>query len=1086
VNKKPGHIVKITRPDTRGIIPRERLFRILDRVEDFPVVWITGLPGSGKTALVASYLHARKKPCVWYQIDEGDSDIATFFYYTGIAVKNLHLKTQRPLPLFSSEFLQEMSVFTRRYFENLFHRFSSPFIFVLDNYQEVPLSAGFHEMIAHGLAAVPEGMQVMILSRKEPPPPFSIFSAQNKMQFIRWNDVRFTLDEAREILRFREQKDLAEETFLEIYRKTEGWIAGLTLLIESAKARDISYTTIAALHPVQVFDYFASEIFEKMEQDTKDFLLKTAFLPRMTAEMASKLTGKKQAGRILSQLYTSNCFLEMHTPLTPAYQYHSLFKEFLRSQAWQQFTRSKISRIRQAAARILEEKGQVEDAMHLYRELSDLPAITRLVLNNARFLIRQGRYQTLGEWLSYLPKTLSEGNPWLLYWEGLCCLPFQPDECRLHFEKAFSKFKSLQDAEGIFSSLSGIVESIMYGNTTLNNLDQWFLTTEQLLREFRKFPTEEIKGRVICSLLRAIALRRPAFFPMDEWAEQAYELVRRSHDATIKTELLIHLACYYYSGGDLQNMGMILDSLKELMKKPDIAPLAKINFLWLAAAYANFTSRYDDCINFISDGLAIASATGVHMLDFILLGHGALSSLKKGDFLTAETLLRRMLSSLNVAKPWETLFYQYVSIWTALYRKDYSQAMNQAEQCLFIAEEMGNPWMLHLIYIQRAFLFHILGKQELSDKELCKARDIGIQSGNAYAPFSCAFAEAYFASFAGDEEKVIAAIRTSMKIGKEKGFVNLYMWPQGVMGKVAARALDAGIEVQYVRELIKRNALLPDTVSFVPENWPWPLKIYTLGRFNIVKDEKPIEFIRKTQQKPLLLLKALIALGGRDVREDLITDFLWPDADGDAAHSAFGTTLFRLRHLLGSEHCIKVQDGRVFLDNQICWVDAWVFERILGQVELLMKREPEDTVPEIVRLTDKAVSLYKGHFLSSDDQYSWTISYRERLRVKFLRLVIKIGEYLEKNGDLKKAIECYERALTIDVLAEEFYQQLMICYCKLGQSNEAHMVYRRCREIFKAVLGVEPSSKTESLYRTLNEMDKTNKKTFPDLRQRTN
>jgi len=77
--KKASAPAKITRPHPRRVLPRTRLFRQLDQGCKRPLIWVTGPPGAGKTTLVSSYLDARKRRCLWYQIDAGDADAATFF-----------------------------------------------------------------------------------------------------------------------------------------------------------------------------------------------------------------------------------------------------------------------------------------------------------------------------------------------------------------------------------------------------------------------------------------------------------------------------------------------------------------------------------------------------------------------------------------------------------------------------------------------------------------------------------------------------------------------------------------------------------------------------------------------------------------------------------------------------------------------------------------------------------------------------------------------------------------------------------------------------------------------------------------------
>ena len=68
---------KTTRPNVAGVLPRKRLFGLLGKKS--PVVWIAGPPGCGKTTLAASWLDQAGIPGLWYQLDEGDADVATFF-----------------------------------------------------------------------------------------------------------------------------------------------------------------------------------------------------------------------------------------------------------------------------------------------------------------------------------------------------------------------------------------------------------------------------------------------------------------------------------------------------------------------------------------------------------------------------------------------------------------------------------------------------------------------------------------------------------------------------------------------------------------------------------------------------------------------------------------------------------------------------------------------------------------------------------------------------------------------------------------------------------------------------------------------
>jgi DNA-binding SARP family transcriptional activator len=272
--------------------------------------------------------------------------------------------------------------------------------------------------------------------------------------------------------------------------------------------------------------------------------------------------------------------------------------------------------------------------------------------------------------------------------------------------------------------------------------------------------------------------------------------------------------------------------------------------------------------------------------------------------------------------------------------------------------------------------------------------------------------------------------------------------------------------VEYVQEIIRKRNLTLGEPFYHLEHWPWPVKILTLGRFELMRDGKPIRFLRKVQQKPLSMLKVLIAFGGREVKEEMMADILWPEADGDAAHRSFISALHRLRQLIGCEKALQFKEGRLTLDKRYCWMDVWALENIWRQADT---QRQEGRIEDSLQLTEKAIGMYRGAFLAGETEQPWMVSLRERLRSKFSSCVNRLGRHWGQTGQWEKALECYQQGLDADDLAEEFYQNLMTCYLRLDREAEARAVYHRCRKILSSALGIEPSPKTQAIYKSLIE-----------------
>lgn len=268
----------------------------------------------------------------------------------------------------------------------------------------------------------------------------------------------------------------------------------------------------------------------------------------------------------------------------------------------------------------------------------------------------------------------------------------------------------------------------------------------------------------------------------------------------------------------------------------------------------------------------------------------------------------------------------------------------------------------------------------------------------------------------------------------------------------------SGIEVEYVRGLIRKFGLRPPSPDI--ESWPWPVKIHTVGRFELELQGKTAAFSAKAPRKVLALLKGLICLGGRDVPHYQLIDALWPDEEGDAARAAFGVAIHRLRKLLGRNEAIELKESHVRLNPDIVWVDAFAFERLASEGLGEANGEANASV-------GRALSLYKGSLLPSDSEQPWSSAMRERLRAKFIHHVGQAGAQLEHDREWQHAIGLYLRGLDADGLTESFYRGLMRCHHCMGRPAEALSVYRRMRQTLSVTLGIKPSPESETLHASL-------------------
>jgi DNA-binding SARP family transcriptional activator len=1010
-------LAKTTRPSARGVIPRPRLFRLLDATRSRPVTWVWGPPGAGKTSLVASYLRARRLAGLWYQIDSGDADPATFFHYLRGAAPG----GSKTLPPLTPEYLPGLATFTRRFFQELFRQFKPPFALVLDNYHEVEAAPSFPEVISGAITELPPGGRVVILSRTEPPPAFASLQTSRGFRLLTGADLRLTTREAAQLIRAAGIRRLTREASQAIQETADGWAAGLVLLLEELRSGKGDGQTTRSASTV-AFDYFAAEIFKRTPPGAQQILLQTSLLPRLTARLAERLTELPEAGHILSELSRQNYFTTAHGTGEPAYQFHPLFREFLRSEAQRAFPLARRADLLRKGAALLEEAGQIEDAVGLLTEARDWARLAELIRQSAPALLAEGRGQTLIEWIGRVPETIRSQDPWLLYWHGAAVLPLEPGKSRPDFERAFALFRGAHEPVGVFLTWSAVAETLIHESCDLHPLDRWIPLLADLLEEFPDFPSPDIEARVVSCLLPAMYWRQPQHRDLETWIERAESIFHSHPSIEIRLRIGLHLVGHAFWTGAFGRASTIADSLAGLADNDTVSPLLRLIAKTAIGLCQWLAASLDASLRTTADALYLAQTSGVHVWDYHLLSNAGAAELSRGNEDAAGNFLQRIAEGLPRARPFDVLYYHYLIAWRAILQRDLSQAASAQRRSLQASIAIGIPLIEAQLRLQGVWIDLL--------RDPCPAEEVGGQLKNLHGMahetrsqlvrFSTLLAEAYLQLRSGREREAFRPLGEAMRLGRENGYRNTYTWLNPVMARLCAKALVAGIEREYVLTLIRERGLFPDPPPVEVEAWPWPVKVFTLGRFELVRDGEPVQFSGKAQKRPLGLLKALIALGGEDVSEERLADLLWPDAEGDAAQQALATTVHRLRRLLGRDETLRRQAGRLSLDRRHCWVDAWAVEALLARAEDAISgfQPGEDAWEQSANRTERAANLYRGDFLRADPDAPWARPMTERLRSRLVRQLQRIAANHQDRGKVQEAVAANQRALEIAATSE--------------------------------------------------------------------
>jgi DNA-binding SARP family transcriptional activator len=795
-----------------------------------------------------------------------------------------------------------------------------------------------------------------------------------------------------------------------------------------------------------IFDYFASQLLNHVPAKVRDVLMKCALFQSMSAGLAAAITDEPDAGDILEHMYRRHLFVDRRFETEVLYQFHALFRAFLLYRLKHSVGAEHRMALTRRAANLIQSEGRTDEAMTLFIQARDWTAATELVLREAPVVLGQGRNRTLREWLEAMPESWFGEHPWLAYWLGQSWLPENLRAARAAFERSYAGQRSVGDIGGQILAIAGIMETHYFLWSQFSALDPWIAEICDLLDKSPAFANAEMELRVYGVLLMATHHRAPR----SPWLCRAVERIRALLSANLSDDWKVRagnmLLGYAHAASNLPLGCWVVEAIGPIVQGGKVSPLARCMWLGRMGLHLAHKGRYEEAIAAVDQADALARDQGIGADAAVRAFWGVLATMNGGDLPRAEAFVSRLEAIARRDRPAEVAMAHYCRCMLALAIEDRTAALEHGRSAVRIASAEGAFW-LQVNSIGVA-IYAMIDAGELDDAASYMRELRSLVKGTFLAAFEVEvdLCEAALALASQDRSATHRHIHRACQTARSRGYLFFHRAMPRPLRRVLSEALQAEVESEYFREIIRRFGLWPGPDG--DDNWPWPLRLRVLGSFELLLDGAPPIFSRKLPRKTLALLCVIIALGGTDVAEQHVIDALWPEDEGDVAYRSLAASVRRLRELLGRRGAIRHSGGRLSLATHGLWLDAWALEKALEA----------DANPAL------AIRLYRGPFLPGEDA-PWAAPMRERLRMKFLRAVHAVGSQHEQTGRLEDAADTYERALNADNTAEPLYQGLMRCYGLLERPAEVARVYQRLRQALATSARTPPSAASEQLYR---------------------
>ncbi len=415
INIPPLNTTLLERPSLLN-----RLDKNLTNKEGFNrhLTLISAPAGFGKTTLARSWLSGREAHTAWYSLDQNDNERERFWLYIVSALQ----KTEPGLGKGSLEMLRSSALESEAaagrdslltpLLNDLFALKESLYL-CIDDYHIID-NRQIHQDMAFFIENLPPTIHLVITTRSEPPWPLARWRVRNMMIEARQKELRFTRDEAGQLLAGVNELELNEPQVEALYKKTEGWVTGLQLAAISLSdnpdtAAFISNFTGSHRH---VFHFLSEEVFQRQPENVQGFLLDTSILQRLSASLCNRVSGRGDSAALLAELDRKNLFLIALDEEGTWYRYHPLFADLLLHQLTKT-SPEKVKELHESAAKWFLEHDEPGEAVRHALSGENLITAAKVLNDNLEEIVAKEGSKLVNTCLEKLPARFLKEYPLL-------------------------------------------------------------------------------------------------------------------------------------------------------------------------------------------------------------------------------------------------------------------------------------------------------------------------------------------------------------------------------------------------------------------------------------------------------------------------------------------------------------------------------------------------------------------------------------------------------------------------------------------------------------------------------------------------